>query len=124
MVTNKRADHIVQRLREIVLELSGATADSLSDNASFLELGFDSLFLTQLSTACLKEFGIRVTFRQLFTDVPTIAALASFLNEKLPSEYEVKGRASGREEDLRCRGFFRGQSGHQCTSSARNCKAI
>ena len=32
---------------------------------TFLELGFDSLFLTQVAGAFRKEFGVKVTFRQL-----------------------------------------------------------
>jgi glutamate-1-semialdehyde aminotransferase/thioesterase domain-containing protein/acyl carrier protein len=98
-MANKQSEQVIQRVREIVLDLSGAEAESVSENMTFLELGFDSLFLTQLSTVCQKVFGLRVTFRQLFSDLPTIAALGSYLAEKLPSDHELVVSASGNEED-------------------------
>ena len=89
MGTNDRRSGLIQRLGEIAANLSGVPRENLPEGATFLELGFDSLFLTQFSTACQKEFGTRITFRQLFSDLPTIAALGSYLDEKLPLKHVV-----------------------------------
>ena len=53
---------------------------------TFLELGFDSLFLTQVAGAFRKEFGVKVTFRQLLEDFATINTLAGHLDAQLPPE--------------------------------------
>lgn len=89
MANNGRCDRVILQVREIARDLSGVSLETISENASFLELGFDSLFLTQLSASCQKSFGVKVTFRQLFNDLPTIAALGAYLDQKLPAEQVV-----------------------------------
>lgn len=97
MESTKRRERLIQQVREIAQDLSGVPLENVAETATFLELGFDSLFLTQLSAACQKAFGLRITFRQLFSDLPTIAALGSYLDEKLPAEAVVS--ASDAKED-------------------------
>ncbi len=89
MESNKRRERLIHQVREIAQDLSGVQLENVPESTTFLELGFDSLFLTQLSAACQKAFGLRITFRQLFSDLPTIAALGSYLDEKLPEEHVV-----------------------------------
>jgi amino acid adenylation domain-containing protein len=67
-------------------EQSGIAASSLSPTASFLELGFDSLILTQVSQDLQKEFGVKISFRQLLDESATPGALAAFLDERLAPE--------------------------------------
>src|SRR5262249_4960114 len=54
--------------------------------ATFLELGFDSLFLTQANTEFRKKFNVRITFRHLLQEAPTLDALAEFIDNNLPPE--------------------------------------
>src|ERR1700739_1456220 len=86
MANSKRCERLIHQAREIAGDLSGVPQETITEHATFLELGFDSLFLTQLSAACQKAFGLRITFRQLFSDLPTIAALGAYVDEKLPAE--------------------------------------
>ena len=95
MASNERRERLVQKIREIAGDLSGVSLDTITENASFLELGFDSLFLTQLSSACQKAFGVRITFRQLFSDLKSVAALGAYLDEKLPAEHILPAAATG-----------------------------
>lgn len=60
-------------------ELSGETIAPADYGSPFLELGFDSLFLAQVATQVQKTFKVKVTFRQLLNDMPSIAMLADFL---------------------------------------------
>lgn len=89
MASNKRRERLIRQVREIAQDLSGVALENVAEDVTFLDLGFDSLFLTQLSAACQKAFGLRITFRQLFSELPTIAALGSYLDEKLPEGYVV-----------------------------------
>jgi acyl transferase domain-containing protein len=81
-----RQDRIAAELVAILAELSGMGAEEIDRQASFLELGFDSLFLTQANTAFRKRFGVALTFRQLFEEAPTVEALARYLDGKLPQD--------------------------------------
>lgn len=72
------------RLTAITAEFSGYAEGDLDPARTFLELGFDSLFLTQLATAFQKEFGVPVVFRQLIVAQPSINELAKHLAETAP----------------------------------------
>jgi len=91
MTTTSRRERVLHRLREIANDLSGIPTESLQEDTSFLDLGFDSLFLTQLSVAYHKAFSVRITFRQLFDELSTLGALSSYIDSTLPSEVSVVG---------------------------------
>lgn len=83
-----RRVRLVGELTDALQNLSGISADHLPSDATFLELGFDSLFLTQIGTAFQKKFGVKVTFRQLVEDFPSISDLAGHLDRVLPADPE------------------------------------
>ena len=84
-----RAQRVLVRLRAVASELSGYEPADLNEASTFLELGFDSLFLTQLATAFQREYGLKITFRQLFDELPTLRALADHIDRQLPPETPV-----------------------------------
>ncbi|WP_411832478.1 aminotransferase class III-fold pyridoxal phosphate-dependent enzyme [Pseudoxanthomonas mexicana] len=92
-VDQLRVQRIVERLRAVAADLSGHAPADLVENATFLDLGFDSLFLTQLASAFQGEYGVRITFRQLFDELPTIRALAEHLDRQLPPDAPVETAA-------------------------------
>jgi non-ribosomal peptide synthase protein (TIGR01720 family) len=81
--SGSRKDRIVAQLASILSDLSGVEASALDPKASFAELGFDSLFLTQANAQFRKQFGVRITFRQIFEEAPSIDSLAGFIDSKL-----------------------------------------
>ena len=85
-VSVPRKDRIAARLTAILSDLSGIDADELEPMTTFIDLGFDSLFLTQANAQFRKQFGVRITFRQLFEEAPSIESLARFIDAKLPSD--------------------------------------
>jgi acyl transferase domain-containing protein/glutamate-1-semialdehyde aminotransferase len=101
-----RRDQLLLRLRALFGDLSGIEPGQLDPSASFLEAGFDSLFLTQVGTAIQKTFGTRVTFRELIEEFATLESLAGRLAELLPEPpASVSGPAPGpasltREENM------------------------
>src|SRR5262249_11400014 len=86
MQTEKRHDRIVTSLQAIFADLSGLDMATLDKTSGFLELGFDSLFLTQVSQAIQGKFRIKITFRQLLDKLSTIEALAQHLDTSLPPD--------------------------------------
>jgi amino acid adenylation domain-containing protein len=84
--TSSRKDRLVHELRDLFQSYSGADQSQADETESFLDLGFDSLLLTQASQGVLKRFGVKVTFRRMIGDLSTLSSLAAFLDEKLPPE--------------------------------------
>jgi amino acid adenylation domain-containing protein len=78
------------RLQPIVAslfeELSGIATGTDAIDTPFLELGFDSLFLTQVTQAIQRKFKVKVTFRQIVEQYSTIRALAEYMDKILPAE--------------------------------------
>ncbi|MGC4014553.1 MAG: acyl carrier protein [Luteolibacter sp.] len=64
----------------MVLELSGIPVED--DKATFTELGFDSLFLTQASQAIHHKFSVKITFRQMLGELSSVAAMANHLDKR------------------------------------------
>jgi len=75
-----------EKLRTLFSELSGIAVSELDPSATFLEAGFDSLFLTQASTAIQKTFGAKIAFRDLLEDLISLRAVAERLDQLLPAE--------------------------------------
>ncbi len=82
--TMPRKDRIAQEILAILADLSGVAADKLDPRATFLELGFDSLFLTQANGVFRKRFGVKTTVRQLIEKAPGVALFAELLDRELP----------------------------------------
>ena len=86
LLTLDRKPRLLAEIQETLSDLSGmATADIAAD-ASFSELGFDSLFLTQAAQALAKQFGVSIAFRQLMEDLSTPAALTGYVDGLLAPE--------------------------------------
>ncbi|NNL90001.1 MAG: aminotransferase class III-fold pyridoxal phosphate-dependent enzyme [Marinicaulis sp.] len=85
-----KIEYFLRRASEIAADFSGFDVSDLPADKTFLEIGFDSLFLTQLATAYQKEFGVKLTFRQLVSEHSTLGAVAKYL----------EGQASVPEEPI------------------------
>jgi acyl transferase domain-containing protein/glutamate-1-semialdehyde aminotransferase len=85
-LTSGRRDGLVDRLRALFADLSGIDAAGLDPRAEFLELGLDSLVLTQAALTIGKTFGVKIPFRELMDSLSTIDALAAHLDRTLPAD--------------------------------------
>lgn len=75
MPTQKK-DVFAQKLVELFEESSGIEISEYGNDACFIEMGMDSLFLTQMAMQLKKEFKIQINFRQLVENFNSINALA------------------------------------------------
>lgn len=78
-----RETKVRQAVAAIFTELSGEDV-AQAPGKSFLELGFDSLFLTQAASKIQARFGLKVAFRQLLGDLSTLDALTKHVLAALP----------------------------------------
>ena len=82
MSSPAKTESVKAKLKALLLDLSGFDLEELDQSATFLELGFDSLFLIQFSQAIKKGFKVKITFRQLIEQIPTPVSLIQHLAEK------------------------------------------
>ncbi|MBT9330253.1 non-ribosomal peptide synthetase/type I polyketide synthase [Paracidobacterium acidisoli] len=76
----------LNEIRSLITDLSGMELGDADPDSSFLELGFDSLFLTQLTQAIQSRYRVKLTFRQIMESYPTIASLAAHMEETAAPE--------------------------------------
>jgi amino acid adenylation domain-containing protein len=81
-----RLDRLLAAVRSLLGELSGYDLAEIDPAADLMELGFDSLLLTQASQLLQREFSVAITFRQLMEDLSSIQAIAAYLDAKIPAE--------------------------------------
>lgn len=84
--TPMRKDVLITRLKEIFEEAAGIEIDTANTELSFIEIGFDSLSLTQIATNLKKTFNIPITFRKLFEEYNSLQLLAVYLDANLPAD--------------------------------------
>ncbi|WP_162817734.1 amino acid adenylation domain-containing protein [Niabella yanshanensis] len=73
------ADQPLKRIISILEEASGNKMEDFNPNLSFIELGFDSLLLTQIASTLKREFKVPITFKQLNEEYGTIKKLSDYL---------------------------------------------
>jgi amino acid adenylation domain-containing protein len=83
---SSRAARISKILAGIFEDLSGMDLSQADGSATFLEMGFDSLFLTQVTQELQSRFALKITFRQLLGDQSTINDLAEYIAVNLPAD--------------------------------------
>jgi amino acid adenylation domain-containing protein len=79
--TTAPADSMLLELKDLITDLSGTDLADAESDASFLELGFDSLFLTQLTQSIQSKFRVKLTFRQIMESYPTLGTLSAHLDQ-------------------------------------------
>ena len=91
-------------LSDLILKVLGDTFGSdLSDtdkSVSFIEMGFDSLFLTQVSGKLAKETGVDITFREMLDDYPSPRELAQHLDSIMPDDVLQPAALSPQAQEL------------------------
>lgn len=75
VTTTDRSEALFSRLQSVFADLSGVDPAILTPDATFLEIGFDSLFLTQAASALQKQFTTEITLRTLVEEAPTLNSL-------------------------------------------------
>jgi len=82
MIANK----LTEQIKTILYDASGIELHEMQPDCTFIEMGLDSLLLTQVSISLTKKFNVPVTFRNLNEQFDTIELLAGHLETKLPKE--------------------------------------
>ena len=79
-------NEISKSIYELLEETSGIDKSLFDDSSSFMELGLDSLLLTQVSLVVKKKFNVPVSFRQLNDNLNNISSLTEYIFKELPAK--------------------------------------
>ena len=83
-MTNPNRIELVSSLCEALEETSGLEIAPADADVPFVELGLDSLFLTQFALTVQKKFSIKITFRELQEEYSTMTSLAERIEALRP----------------------------------------
>ena len=81
-----RKPQLINKIKEVLENASGIEMNGVTPEMTFIEMGLDSLLLTQVALMLKKQFSLPVTFRQLNEDLGTLALLADYLDTNLPAD--------------------------------------
>ncbi len=81
-----RKERLLAASRSLMEELSGYDLSEVDPAASLMELGLDSLLLTQAAQVFQKKFGVSISFRQLMEELGSLKDIAEYLDAKLAPE--------------------------------------
>ncbi|WP_321814274.1 MULTISPECIES: non-ribosomal peptide synthetase/type I polyketide synthase [unclassified Paraburkholderia] len=83
-----RKPRLVAELVSLLAEMSGEAPDTSNPDVTFWDLGYDSLFMGQVSRQLRRRYDVTISFRQIMSDYPTLPTLAEFLDGALPPDPE------------------------------------
>ncbi len=81
-----RRPRLLAELKALLEEASGVGAADAEDDVTFLELGLDSLFLTQFALKLQRKYSVKITFRQLLEQYASFGTLVDMIDAHLPPE--------------------------------------
>ena len=81
-----RKQRLMAQLKDVFEEVAGFDLADADAEANFIELGLDSLMLTQVALQLQKTFAVKITFRQLMGECASLDRLADALDAQLPQE--------------------------------------
>src|ERR1044072_6292462 len=85
-----RENEIIATLKAIVSEMSGVRSSDIDLDTTFIEMGAESLFMLQASHSITEKLGVKVPFRLLMEEYPTLRSLAAYIDQKLPAPAPVE----------------------------------
>lgn len=86
MTATDRPTRLHQELADTIDDVCGLTIGIADRDSTFLDLGLDSLLLTQLALQIKRHFNAPISFRQLMTELPSPNAVVKHLDSILPAD--------------------------------------
>jgi amino acid adenylation domain-containing protein len=97
-VQTTRRDTILETLRSFMVDSLPVVPSEEDIYVPFLEMGANSLILMQIQRTVENTFGLKLELPQFFTELTTIDALASYIDEHLPDEERLSSSTSSASE--------------------------
>ena len=84
--TSHRPQRLVTELVALFEDVSGTELENIDPGANFVELGLDSLSLTQVALQLQKTYALKITFRELMDGCSSFERLAAHIDRLLPAD--------------------------------------
>lgn len=81
-----RPQRLVTELVALFEDVSGTELEGIDPGANFVELGLDSLSLTQVALQLQKTYALKITFRELMDGCSSFERLAAHIDRLLPAD--------------------------------------
>ncbi|WP_316736910.1 polyketide synthase [Pedobacter aquatilis] len=81
-----RKQALIKQVKDILEDASGIEMNNATPDMTFIEIGLDSLLLTQVALILKKQFSLPITFRQLNEEFGTLDLLTNYLDANLPAD--------------------------------------
>ena len=89
-----RKDNLAAKIKQVLEDASGIEMNGIPTDSNFLEIGLDSLLLTQVAISLKRTFNLPITFRKLNEEYPSIDALVDYLDKNTAPDLPVAPAAS------------------------------
>lgn len=87
--TNHTQERLIAKIKEVLERASGIDISQVALDKSFIEIGLDSLALTQVAILLKKHFAVAISFRQLNETLTTIQLLANYIEQHTDATKET-----------------------------------
>jgi amino acid adenylation domain-containing protein len=94
-------EKLAGKLISIFEETSGLSLAGIDPSTTFLEMGMDSLLLSQVAVRIQNDFNVKIIFSQLMRDISTIKLLSDYLLTNRKESDELTG-LSTKESSKTC----------------------
>lgn len=81
-----RKNNLTSKIKQVLEDASGIEMAGVESDRNFLEIGLDSLLLTQVAISLKREFNLPITFRKLNEEYATIGALVTYIDENTAAD--------------------------------------
>lgn len=81
-----RKEQLIEKITDIFKNVLGVEMNTANPQMSFIEMGLDSLLLTQVAMLLKKQFAVSISFRQLNEELGNLDLLATYLEAYLPDD--------------------------------------
>jgi acyl transferase domain-containing protein len=81
----------ITNLKGLIEDYSGLDLNDAGESMTFVEMGIDSLFLTQMIGLLRKRFGVEILFKQLQEELSTLRTLADYIQKESTATTFSKG---------------------------------
>lgn len=81
-----RKNNLTKKVKQVLEDASGIEMNGIESDRNFLEIGLDSLLLTQVAISLKREFNLPITFRKLNEEYPSIETLVDYLDKNTPQD--------------------------------------
>lgn len=88
--TIMRKERLTLEVKQVLEDASGIEMHDADNNQNFLEIGFDSLLLTQVATSLKRKFNLPITFRKLNEEYASISSLVNYLDGNMPETIKAE----------------------------------